>query len=491
MILLKIGAIIADLRWKSGLTQAEAADKLGVSRTMLSQYENDVCEIPISIFIKMAELYDFDVYDAFGIKNPKYGDYDKESFEIIGNEHKKHIDRYGMKRKDLKVVIAIDSFKGSMSSLEAGNAAADGIRKAVKDVNIDVCPAADGGEGTVKTLADGLGGRVIKESVCGPYGRHVRAQYCVTPMGVCVIEAASAVGLSLTREKERDPMKATTRGLGELILKAVKSGCRQFIIGIGGTAANDGGTGMLSALGYKFKDSSGNEIADGAAGLSNLASIECEGVAAELSECSFSIACDVTNPLCGKNGCSAVYAPQKGAMAEDIPLMDEWLGNYASLTRRINPAADENYPGAGAAGGLGFAFIAYLGAKLLPGAKLVMRTIGFERRIENADIVVTGEGSIDAQTVMGKLPAYVAEEANKRGIPVIAFAGSVDDNAAKDCGITAAFPIVRGITDLSSSMDNVNARNNLENTAEQVFRLIASFKEGNWTKPKKVAQSIS
>lgn len=474
MILLKIGAITADLRRKSGFTQAEAADKLGVSRTMLSQYENGICEIPISVFIKMAELYDFDIYDAFGIKNPKYGDYGKESFEIIANEHKKRLDRYGMERKDLKVVIAIDSFKGSMTSLEAGSAVADGIRKAVEDVRIDVCPAADGGEGTVKTLADGLGGNIIKESVCGPYGRKVMAQYCVTPMGVCVIEAASAAGLSLTRENERDPMRATTRGLGELILKAVKSGCRQFIIGIGGTAANDGGTGMLSALGYKFSDSCGNEIADGAAGLRDLASIECDGVAPELSECSFSIACDVTNPLCGENGCSAVYAPQKGAKSEDIPLMDEWLENYAELTEKINPEADKDYPGAGAAGGLGFAFISYLGAKLLPGAKLVMRTVGFERRIENADIIVTGEGRIDSQTVMGKLPAYVAEEANKRGIPVIAFAGSVDDKAAKGCGITAAFPVVRGVTDLSAAMDKENAKNNLENTAEQVFRLIKS-----------------
>jgi len=378
----------------------------------------------------------------------------------------------------MKAVIAIDSFKGSLTSSEAGNAAAEGIRRVFPGADIVVRPVADGGEGTVQALVSGMNGEYVTAEVRDPLGRRITAEYGILPGNTAVIESAAASGLTLLAEEERDPMETTTFGTGELILDAIGRGCRSFIIGIGGSATNDGGTGCLQALGFGMLDSDGRPVGYGAKGLSQLSEITVGGALPELRECSFHVACDVTNPLCGEKGCSAVFAPQKGAKDDDIPLMDGWLRRYAELTRRIIPSASPDTPGAGAAGGLGFALMYYLDAELSPGADLVMQQTGLEEAINDADIVITGEGCLDAQTVMGKAPVRVAGLAAKCGKPVIAFSGAVRSGAelCNRHGIDAFFPVIRGVCTAGEAMCPENAARNLADTAEQVFRTIKLFK---------------
>ena len=374
----------------------------------------------------------------------------------------------------MKVVVAIDSFKGSLTSLEAGEAVREGVLKADRDAEVIIRPLADGGEGTVEALAIGLGGEMIEAEVTGPIGTPVTAKYCIVKGSTAVIEMAQAAGLPLVPAELRDPMNTTTYGVGELILDAIKRGCRAFIVGIGGSATNDGGTGMLSALGFEFLDKNGAPIAQGARGLENLAFVSGANALPELRECSFRVACDVNNPLCGDRGCSAVYAPQKGATPEAVKIMDEWLGQYAETAKKAFPNADANYPGAGAAGGLGFAFMTFLGGVLESGISIILDETELEKHIADADVVVTGEGRIDFQTAMGKAPIGVAKLAKKYGKRVVAFAGCVTEDA-EECnnhGIDAFFPIVRGITTLDEALDKLNARRNLTATAYQVFNLI-------------------
>lgn len=374
----------------------------------------------------------------------------------------------------MKVVIAIDSFKGSLTSLEAGDAVKAAILRRYNTAEVTVRPLADGGEGTVEAMSVGLGGETVKVSVRGPLGEPVIAQYCIVNGATAVIEMAAAAGLPLVPTELRDPMNTTTYGVGELIRDAISRGCRSFIVGIGGSATNDGGVGMLSALGFEFLDKNGNIISEGAGGLEFLDRISAENAITELSECSFRVACDVTNPLCGENGCSAVYGPQKGATPETVRLMDAWLYEYAKTAKRVFPNADPNYPGAGAAGGLGFAFMTFLGASLESGIKIILDETKLERYVADADIVITGEGRLDSQTVMGKAPIGVARLAKKHKKRVIAFSGCVTEDA-EECnkhGIDAFFPIVRGITTLEEALDRDNAYKNLEATAYQVFGLI-------------------
>ena len=375
----------------------------------------------------------------------------------------------------MNIVIAIDSFKGSLTSLQAGNAAADGIRRVYPDADIAVRPLADGGEGTVDALVPGLGGEFYSVEVTDPCGKPVTARYgIIRESNTAVMEMSAAAGLTLVPPDKRDPMKTTTYGVGEMIRDAVSHGCRDFIIGIGGSATNDGGAGMLQALGFGLLNMNGEQIPFGAEGLSALVRITNDNVLPELSECRFKIACDVTNPLCGENGCSAVFAPQKGASPESLSAMDGWLADFAELTKAINPKADPNYPGAGAAGGLGFAFLSYTNASLLPGVELVLQETNLENYIRNADIVITGEGRLDAQTAMGKAPVGVARLAKMYGKPVIAFAGCVTKDAAalNECGIDAYFPILRAVCSLEDAMNSESAAENLSVTAEQVFRVI-------------------
>ena len=374
----------------------------------------------------------------------------------------------------MKVVIAIDSFKGSLSSLEAGEAVREGVLKADESAEVVIRPLADGGEGTVDALAIGLGGEMIEADVTGPLGERVRAKYCIVKGSTAVIEMAQAAGLPLVPAELRDPMNTTTYGVGELILDAIRRGCRSFIVGIGGSATNDGGTGMLSALGFDFLDKNGEKIAFGARGLEALASVSAENVIPELRECSFRVACDVNNPLCGERGCSAVYGPQKGATPESVKIMDGWLGKYAEVAKSAFPNADPNYPGAGAAGGLGFAFKTFMNASLESGIGIILDETELEKHIADADVVVTGEGRIDFQTAMGKAPIGVAKLAKKHGKRVVAFAGCVTADA-EECnnhGIDAFFPIIRAITTLDEALLRDNAYSNLRAAAYQVFNLL-------------------
>ena len=374
----------------------------------------------------------------------------------------------------MKVCIAIDSFKGSLSSREAGEAAARGIRKIYPDADISICPIADGGEGTVDALIYGERGKRIELTVTGPLGESTDAYYGIlNGRDIAVIEMATAAGLPLVPEEKRDPLYTTTYGVGEIILDAVHRGCRDFIIGIGGSATNDGGVGMLSALGFEFLDAKGRDIPMGAIGLRDLDQIKTDKVLPELSECTFNITCDVKNPLCGENGCSRIFAPQKGATPESVRDMDVWLERYADITKTVFEHSDKSFPGAGAAGGLGFAFLSYLGGTLCSGIDLVMTHTGIEDTVKDSDLIITGEGRLDGQSYMGKVPIGVARIAKKYGKTVVAFCGAATDDAHKSnaYGIDAFFPILRAPCSLAEAMDVKNASRNLELTSQQVASL--------------------
>jgi len=375
----------------------------------------------------------------------------------------------------MNIVVAMDSFKGSLSGLEAGNGVKEGILKAIPEANVGVYPLADGGEGTVEALVLGLNGKLEKVMVTGPLGEPVECTYGILEAtGTAVIEMAGAAGITLVPEKNRNPLNTTTYGVGEVIKDAIRKGCRHFIVGIGGSATNDGGIGMLQALGYDMLDRNGKQVAFGAKGLEQLVTIGDEGVMKELRECDFRIACDVVNPLCGENGCSAVFGPQKGATPAMIAQMDRWLKAYANLTAVKCKNANASYPGTGAAGGIGFAFLAYTNAVLESGVKIILDETKLEEHILNADIVITGEGRLDGQTIFGKAPIGVAKLAKKHGKRVLAFAGSVTEDA-RMCnahGIDAFFPIVRGVCTLQEAMDSELAKKNMVSAVEQVFRLI-------------------
>lgn len=382
----------------------------------------------------------------------------------------------------MKVVTAIDSFKGSLTSLEAGEAVRQGILKVYPSASVEVRPLADGGEGTVEALISGMGGTIYEIQVTGPLGEKVSCQYGVIEKSkTAVIEMSGAAGITLIPEEKRNPLYTTTYGVGEVIKDAILKGCRRFIIGIGGSATNDGGVGMLQALGFHFLDSKGKEIPFGASGLKELKKITTDFVLKELKECQFQVACDVTNPLCGELGCSAVYGPQKGADEAMVKEMDQWLSTYARLTKEVYLNADEQEPGAGAAGGLGFAFATFLDAELKSGIQIVLGETKLETYIKNADLVITGEGCLDGQTAMGKAPIGVAQIAKKYQKPVIAFAGCVTKEAVKcnQNGIDAFFPILRGVVSLKEAMDTENAKKSLEDTTEQTFRLWSAASNRN------------
>ena len=375
----------------------------------------------------------------------------------------------------MKAVIAIDSFKGSLSSVEAGKAAAGGIWRVDKDAKVVIRPLADGGEGTVEALTGGMDGEFQTVTVTGPLGEPVECEYGIIESShTAVIEMSGAAGITLVPDEKRNPLYTTTYGVGEVIRDAIAKGCRRFIVGIGGSATNDGGIGMLQALGYEFLDKDGNDVPFGARGLEVLDQITDQKVLPELAECEFKIACDVTNILCGENGCSAVYGPQKGADTEMIRKMDQWLGAYASLAGKLYEKADPSQPGTGAAGGMGFAFLTFTNAVLESGISIILKETELEKYIRDADIVITGEGRLDGQTAMGKAPVGVAGLAKKYCIPVIAFAGGVtrDAVACNEKGIDAFFPVVRGVSTLEEAMKPETAKVNVTDTVEQVFRLI-------------------
>ena len=375
----------------------------------------------------------------------------------------------------MKVVVAIDSLKGSLSSLEAGSAISEGIHRALKDAEVIVRPMADGGEGTVEALALGMNGRIEKIKVTGPLGDPVEAAYgIIDETHTAIIEMSAAAGITLISEQERNPLDTTTYGVGEMIKDAIRKGCRHFIVGIGGSATNDGGIGMLQALGFGFLDVNGNQVGFGAKGLKDIEKITDEAVLPELKECYFKVACDVSNTLCGDQGCSAIFGPQKGATPSMIMQMDKWLADYAGLTQKKYPKANMNQAGTGAAGGLGFAFLSYMNASLESGIKIILDETKLESYVREADMVITGEGRLDGQTVMVKAPIGVANIAKKYGKTVIAFSGCVTEDAVvcNEHGIDAFFPILRTVTTLNDAMDSENARKNMVSAVEQVFRMI-------------------
>lgn len=375
----------------------------------------------------------------------------------------------------MKVTVAIDSFKGSLSSMEAGYAIKTGIKRVYPNAEVQVRPLADGGEGTVDALVAGLTGVYETVTVTGPLGQPVVAKYgIIESSATAVMEMSQAAGITLIPKAERNPLFTTTYGVGEMIKDAIQKGCRRFIIGIGGSATNDGGVGMLQALGYDFLSKTGTPIPLGGKGLQELFSISSQNVVPELKECQFQIACDVSNPLCGENGCSAIYGPQKGATPEIIQEMDQWLDNYATIAAQTYDKADAVHPGTGAAGGLGFAFLTFTNAKLESGIKIVLEETRLADYIQNADYVITGEGRLDEQTVMGKAPIGVAKLAKQFDKPVLALSGCVtkDACACNEHGIDAFFPILRTVISLEEALDVETARQNMIDTVEQVFRLI-------------------
>lgn len=405
----------------------------------------------------------------------------------------------------MKVVVAIDSWKGSLGSLEAGASITEGVHRVFPEAEVLVRPLADGGEGTVEALTLGMNGCLETVQVTGPLGTPVEASYgiieeskegCVEREdGVgqescdrtmertktAIIEMAAAAGITLVDEKQRNPLDTTTFGVGEMIRDAIHKGCRKFIVGIGGSATNDGGVGMLQALGYEFLDANGKRVSFGAKGLAEIVKIIDDHVLPELKECEFKVACDVTNPLCGTQGCSAVYGPQKGATPAMIEDMDQWLFHYARLTQETYPHANWNQAGTGAAGGLGFAFLSYTNAVLESGIQIILEETRLESYIKAADIVITGEGRLDGQTVMGKAPIGVAAIAKKYGKTVIAFSGCVTEDAGvcNQYGIDAFFPVLRTVTTLEEAMEKEQAKRNLSATVEQVFRLVKLLKNSD------------
>ncbi|WP_459895377.1 glycerate kinase family protein [Campylobacter concisus] len=370
----------------------------------------------------------------------------------------------------MRILVAIDSLKGSLSSLEAGLAIKEGLEEIGCEVVVK--PIADGGEGSVEAMADALGAKFIDTIVKNPLGTEILARYALKD-DLAILEMSSASGLTLINPDERNPLKTSTFGFGQMIKDAISKGARKFIIGIGGSATNDAGTGMLSALGFNFYDKNGILLEGKGEDLAKICEFSDENVSKELRECEFLIACDVDNPLYGTNGAAHVYAPQKGANGRMVKELDDGLKHFASLVKEKNGTKFHTQKGAGAAGGLGFAFVAFLGAKLRPGIEIITQTIALEDEIKKADLVITGEGRMDFQSSMGKTPTGVAKLAKKHNKPVVALAGCVQ-KCAKDChknGIDAYFCILNEPVSLEEAMRKDVAIRNLKMTAEQVIRL--------------------
>lgn len=375
-----------------------------------------------------------------------------------------------------KILVCADSFKGSLSSLEVANACCEGILKAIPLADVQIFGLGDGGEGSVDAIRKTLGGVTCSTIINGPLGEHVTATYLTSVDGkVAYIEVSSAVGLSLVPQSLRNPMETSTYGVGEIIIDAYRRGCTRFIVGLGGSATNDGGVGMLQALGYRFFDKNGCEVGRGGKVLQSITSFSVPSDSF-LSEVDFLALCDVNNPLTGPDGAASVFGPQKGATPEMVVELDKGLANFATVIRRAGLEDVEKYPGAGAAGGLGAAFKAFLDARLCSGVDTILELNGFHRALKSASLVITGEGAIDGQTLRGKAPFGVLKAAQKCGVPVIAIAGSVNSvEALNRAGFLAVLPIVSGPCTLSDAMNIQNAHDNIVRTVEQAIRLFTFY----------------
>ncbi|KJL04621.1 glycerate kinase [Priestia aryabhattai] len=373
----------------------------------------------------------------------------------------------------MKIVIAPDSFKESLTALRVCEAVEKGIKTHFPNAEISKVPMADGGEGTVQSLVDATDGEVIQARVTGPLGKEVKAFYGILGDGkTAVIEMAAASGLHHVPVDKRNPLVTTTRGTGELILKALDHKVKHIIIGIGGSATNDGGAGMAKALGAKLLDAKGAEIKEGGGSLGQLTSIDLTNLDSRLAEIKVEVACDVDNPLTGETGASAVFGPQKGATPDMVKQLDRNLAHYAAIVGKEMGIHIQSVPGAGAAGGLGGGLLAFLSAELKPGVDIVIKATQLESYIKNADLVITGEGRIDGQTIYGKTPIGVAKTAKKHSVPVIAIAGSigVGSEAVYEHGISALFSVVPGAVTLSEALEK--ADENIERTAKNVASVV-------------------
>jgi len=355
----------------------------------------------------------------------------------------------------MKIVIAPDSFKESLTALEVATEIEAGFRAIFPDADYQKIPMADGGEGTVAAMVAATGGKLVFLEVTGPLGVPIQAFYGLTGDGnIAILEMAAASGLALVPPDLRNPLGTTSFGTGELIKAALDAGARHLIIGIGGSATNDGGAGMLQALGVKLEDGAGGEIGFGGGSLAALDHIDVSGLDLRLKGCRVEAACDVDNPLTGPTGASAVFGPQKGATPDMVTQLDKNLARYAELINRDLGVQVDSVAGAGAAGGMGAALLAYLGAKLRPGVEIVMEAVGLEASIRDADLVLTGEGRIDSQTVHGKTPIGVARMAKRHGKPVIGIAGclSTDVGVVHEHGIDAAFSVLSQVCTMEEAM---------------------------------------
>ncbi|MEM1364978.1 MAG: glycerate kinase [Pseudomonadota bacterium] len=374
----------------------------------------------------------------------------------------------------MKIVIATNAFKGCATASEASEAIATGVMRAVPGAKVIARPVADGGDGLLDVAVTTLNAKIQHETVSGPMGEKLRAPYAITPDGTAILEMALASGIALLTPDQLDPMKATTAGTGELLLAAIYAGAKRVIIGLGGSATNDGGIGFAGALGFRFKDASGAPLAASAANLSSIDTIDASGVDPRLANIRIECACDVTNPLCGPKGASAVFGPQKGADQDVVELLDEGLAALATVVVRDLQIDAAEKPGSGAAGGLGYGVMVFAGGTIRSGIELVMEAVDLPMALEGADLCITGEGRIDDQTQFGKAPAGVARLAKQHGVPCIALAGSIgpDLGSLPDEGLTASFALANGPMTLDQSMADTERL--LARAAEQTVRLFCA-----------------
>ena len=375
----------------------------------------------------------------------------------------------------MNVIIAMDSFKGCASSYELSEAIAQGIKEVYPTASIKAYEVADGGEGTLEAMVANSSGEIFSCDVHDPLMQPIEANYGILGDGTtCVIEMARASGLPLVPKEKRNPLVTTTFGVGELIRAGIDKGCRNFIVGIGGSATNDAGLGMLQALGFSFLNAAGKEVGLGGVALGEIHQIDTSRALAQLSSCTFTIACDVDNPMYGEKGAAHIYAKQKGATSADILYLDEGVKHFAEVIKNQMGKDVATIAGSGAAGALGGGFLAFLNAKLCSGIDIVLDAIHFDKELENVDFVITGEGRIDAQSLMGKVISGIAKRCVKAHVPLIALAGGIEQDALKshESGVSALFSILQSPMSLEEAMDKETTLRQTKQSTAELFRLI-------------------
>ncbi|MBC8619972.1 glycerate kinase [Parabacteroides faecis] len=376
----------------------------------------------------------------------------------------------------MKIVIAVDSFKGCLSSSSIANAVEEGIQNTLPGCEMIKVPIADGGEGTVDALVDATQGKIITIPVHNPLMQPIQASYGMTGDGqTAIIEMSAASGLDLIPLRPGNVMDTTTYGTGEMIADAIERGCRNFIIGVGGSATNDAGTGMMQALGVRFTDEEGNEVEKGGKSLSSIRHIDTQNQLSELQDCTFHIATDVTNPFYGPQGAACIFGPQKGGNEEQIKALDKGMKHLAELIFETTGKEIGHLPGAGAGGGMGGGCVAFLQANISPGIELIMDYLHFDEIIRGAGLVITGEGKMDRQTLFGKVPVGIARAAASQQIPVIAITGQLDitaDKELREAGLSAIFPIHPAPISLEKAMQPDYAYRNIRRTIEQICYIL-------------------